>query len=80
MSSLKHGARTHSLGQNSGEQSSQRSTATGMSEPAWFLSLEDAQENLDSWRKDYNERRSHSVLDNRTPQEFSKFSDQACLV
>jgi putative transposase len=46
----------------------------------WFLSLEDAQEKLDSWRKDYNERRPHSALGNRTPQEFAKFSDQVCLV
>ena len=46
----------------------------------WFLSLKDAQEKLDSWRKDYNERRPHSALGNRTPQEFAKFSDQACLV
>ncbi len=45
----------------------------------WFLSLEDAQEKLDSWRKDYNERRPHSALGNRTPQEFAKFSAQACL-
>tara|TARA_R110001592_G_scaffold314438_1_gene590062 strand:- start:10035 stop:10322 length:288 start_codon:yes stop_codon:yes gene_type:complete len=31
-------------------------------------------------RKDYNERRPLSALGNRTPQEFAKFSDQACLV
>ena len=41
-----------------------------------FLSLEDAQEKLDSWRTDYNECRPHSALSNRTPQEFAKFSDQ----
>jgi putative transposase len=46
----------------------------------WYLSLENAQEKLDSWRKDYNERRPHSALGNRTPQEFAKFSDQVCLV
>ncbi|QGQ22001.1 transposase [Gimesia benthica] len=46
----------------------------------WFLSLEAAQKKRDSWRKDYSGRRPHSVLGNRTPLGFAKFSDQACLV
>ncbi|KAA0132175.1 transposase [Gimesia chilikensis] len=29
---------------------------------------------MDSWRKDYNERRPHSALGNRTPQELSRLS------
>jgi putative transposase len=38
----------------------------------WFLSMADAQERIDHWRKDYNEQRPHSALDNRTPKEFAK--------
>ena len=36
----------------------------------WFLSLEDAKEKIEVWRKDYNEYRPHSSLDNLTPAEF----------
>jgi len=36
----------------------------------WFLSLEDAQEKIESWRKEYNGYRPHSSLDNLTPMEF----------
>ena len=38
----------------------------------WFLSLQDAREKIESWRKDYNETRPHSSLGNRTPLEFRK--------
>ena len=37
----------------------------------WFLSLEDAQEKVESWRKDYNEERPHSSIGNVTPLEFA---------
>jgi putative transposase len=37
----------------------------------WFLSLDDAREKIESWRRDYNENRPHSSLDNATPEEFS---------
>ncbi len=37
----------------------------------WFLSLEDAQEKLDQWRKDYNQNRPHSSLGQLTPNEFA---------
>ena len=36
----------------------------------WFLSSEDAQQNLDVWREDYNSYRRHSSLGNLTPNEF----------
>lgn len=36
----------------------------------WFLSLDDAKEKIESWRKDYNEFRPHSSLSNLTPKEF----------
>ena len=36
----------------------------------WFLSLEDAKEKIEAWRKDYNEWRPHSSLDNKTPMQY----------
>jgi putative transposase len=36
----------------------------------WFLSLEDAAEKIETWRKEYNEYRPHSSLNNLTPLEF----------
>ena len=38
----------------------------------WFLSIEDAQEKLEVWRRDYNEYRPHSSLDNMTPSDFAR--------
>jgi len=37
----------------------------------WFLSLSEARETVEAWRRDYNEVRPHSALGNRTPQEFT---------
>ncbi|HTF99600.1 MAG TPA: IS3 family transposase [Nitrospirota bacterium] len=37
----------------------------------WFLSLEDACAKIEQWRKDYNEYRPHSSLENLTPNEFA---------
>ncbi len=37
----------------------------------WFLSLGEARETIEAWRRDYNEVRPHSALGNRTPQEFT---------
>lgn len=37
----------------------------------WFLSLEDADEKIEAWRTDYNERRPHSALGNLAPKEFA---------
>jgi len=36
----------------------------------WFLSLEDAQEKIEAWRRNYNEWRPHSSLDNLTPRQY----------
>jgi len=33
----------------------------------WFLSLADAQEKLEDWRKYYNEERPHGAIGNKTP-------------
>jgi putative transposase len=38
----------------------------------WFLSLDDAREKIETWRRDYNEFRPHSALDNMTPEEYAK--------
>jgi putative transposase len=37
----------------------------------WFLSLEDAREKTEAWRRDYNERRPHSSLGNVSPEEYA---------
>jgi putative transposase len=38
----------------------------------WFLTLEDAREKIDSWRRQYNEQRPHSSLGNLPPAEFAR--------
>ena len=35
-----------------------------------FLSLEDAEEKVESWRRHYNGERPHSALGNLSPREF----------
>ena len=37
----------------------------------WFLSLEDAEEKVEIWRKHYNGERPHSALGNLSPREFA---------
>lgn len=37
----------------------------------WFLSLEDAREKVEVWRKEYNRYRPHGALGNLTPVEFA---------
>jgi len=36
----------------------------------WFLSMEDAAEKIETWRREYNEWRPHSSLDNLTPMQY----------
>lgn len=38
----------------------------------WFLSIEDAQSKIETWRRDYNEFRPHSSLGNMTPRDFAR--------
>ena len=37
-----------------------------------FFHLTDAREKLERWRRDYNQKRPHSALDDRTPEEFAR--------
>ena len=45
----------------------------------WFLSLDDAREKVESWRRHYNHDRPHSALGNLAPKEFAASSGQASL-
>ena len=38
----------------------------------WFVSLRDAQRAIEAWRREYNEQRPHSSLQNRTPAEYAE--------
>ncbi len=44
---------------------------------SWFLSLADARERLEAWRRDYNEERPHGSLRNLTPRAFAEQAQQA---
>lgn len=37
----------------------------------WFMSLREARQIIEDWRRDYNEVRPHAALANRTPKEFT---------
>jgi len=37
-----------------------------------FFGLSDAREKLERWRRDYNQRRPHTALADRTPEEFAR--------
>ena len=43
----------------------------------WFLSLEDAAEKVESWRRHYNVERPHSALGNLSPREFAVLAQTA---
>ncbi len=43
----------------------------------WFLSLDDAKEKIEAWRKEYNEFRPHSSLGDLTPKEFARKTGNA---
>lgn len=38
----------------------------------WFMNLRHAREVIETWRKDYNEVRPHSSLNNQTPEEYAR--------
>ncbi len=43
----------------------------------WFLGLTDARQEIEVWRQDYNQRRPHSSLGYRTPEEFAQLKAQS---
>ncbi|TCW15049.1 integrase-like protein [Raoultella sp. BIGb0138] len=42
----------------------------------WFLLLEDAQEKIEYWRREYNQQRPHSSLNNLTPEEYRLMAEK----
>src|SRR5690606_2516518 len=43
----------------------------------WFLSLDDAKQEIETWRVDYNEARPHSSLGRLPPAEFAGLHQQS---
>lgn len=41
-----------------------------------FISLEDAKQRIEAWRRDYNDHRPHGALGNLTPSEYVKRSQE----
>jgi putative transposase len=37
----------------------------------WFLSLDDARDKVEAWRRDYNEERPRSALGNAAPEQYA---------
>ena len=44
---------------------------------SWFLSLADARERLEAWRREHNEERPHGSLRNLTPRAFAEQAQHA---
>ncbi len=44
---------------------------------SWFLSVADARDRLEAWRREYNEERPHGALRNLTPRAFAEQAQQA---
>jgi putative transposase len=44
---------------------------------SWFLSLADAKQRIEEWRRHYNEERPHSALENLTPRAFANQAEPA---
>jgi len=45
----------------------------------WFLSLADAAEKMEDWRRDYNEQRPHGAIGNKVPLDLMKSEHTASL-
>ena len=45
-----------------------------------FFNLHDAREKLERWRRDYNQKRPHTALADRTPEEFARVVGCAAVV
>jgi putative transposase len=44
---------------------------------SWFLTMADARERIERWRRDYNDTRLHTALASLTPSAFVQQSHQA---
>ena len=44
---------------------------------SWFLSVADARDRLEGWRREYNQERPHGSLQNLTPRAFAEQAQQA---
>ena len=44
---------------------------------SWFLSVADARDRLEAWRREYNEERPHGALGNLTPRAFAEQAQHA---
>ena len=42
----------------------------------WFESINEAKQQIEAWRRDYNESRPHMALGERTPEEFAALMRQ----
>ncbi len=45
---------------------------------SWFMSIDDAREKVEAWRRHCNEERPHSALGNLSPREFAASRTQEC--
>ncbi len=43
----------------------------------WFLSLDDARDKIEAWRRYYNDERPHGSLGNLAPSEFARSGQEA---
>lgn len=44
----------------------------------WFMSIDDARQKVEAWRRHYNEERPHSALGNLSPREFTASKAREC--
>ena len=44
---------------------------------SWFLSMPDARDRIERWRREYNEDRPHTALGGLTPHAYAAQANQA---
>ncbi len=44
---------------------------------SWFLSMADARDRIEDWRKEYNEDRPHTALGGLTPRAYAAQAEEA---
>ena len=45
----------------------------------WFASVNEARDIIETWRRDYNDIRPHSSLDNLSPREFIENKEKTLI-